>query len=110
MTQEIFPEIKAATEALQTRIAITESEMAQLEETVAAKKTTVETKTTTAYNGSLLKVLASVPIFRSKRSRTANAASMKGISANVFMCSQLVKGWPLTLTAPEWQGVLRTPG
>ena len=38
MTQEIFPEIKAATEALQTRIAITETEMAQLKETVAAKK------------------------------------------------------------------------
>lgn len=38
MTQEVFPEIKTAMEALQTRIAITESEMAQLKESVAAKR------------------------------------------------------------------------
>ncbi|HVX90807.1 MAG TPA: hypothetical protein VHC20_04225 [Candidatus Paceibacterota bacterium] len=38
MTQEMFPEIKTASEALQTRIALTEAEIAQLRETIAAKK------------------------------------------------------------------------
>jgi len=38
MNQETFPEIQAATEALQKRIAITESEVAQMKEEVASKK------------------------------------------------------------------------
>ena len=37
-TQQTFPEIEAAAQALETRIAITETEMAQMKEEVAAKK------------------------------------------------------------------------
>jgi hypothetical protein len=38
MTQETFPEIQAATEALQARIALTETEVAEMKESIAAKK------------------------------------------------------------------------
>lgn len=38
MAQETFPEIQVATEALESRIAITESEIAQLKQGVAAKR------------------------------------------------------------------------
>ena len=38
MTQDVFPEIQVATEALESRIAITESEVAQLKEGIAAKR------------------------------------------------------------------------
>ena len=38
MTQEVFPEIQAATQALEQRIATTETEIIQMEETIAAKK------------------------------------------------------------------------
>jgi len=38
MTQETFPEIQTATEALEQRIALTEVEIAQLKEGIAAKK------------------------------------------------------------------------
>jgi hypothetical protein len=38
MTQDIFPEIQVATEALESRIAITEGEVTQLKETIAGKK------------------------------------------------------------------------
>ena len=38
MTQEIFPEIEAATEALKTRIALTETEISQMKEAVKTKK------------------------------------------------------------------------
>jgi hypothetical protein len=38
MTQETLPEIQAATEALEQRIALTEAEIAQLREGIAAKK------------------------------------------------------------------------
>jgi hypothetical protein len=37
-TQQSFPEIEAAAQALEKRIAITEGEMAQMKEEVAAKK------------------------------------------------------------------------
>ena len=37
-TQQSFPEIEAAAQALEKRIAITEAEMAQMKEEVAAKK------------------------------------------------------------------------
>ncbi len=37
-TQQTFPEIEAAAQALEKRIAITETEMAQMKEEVAAKK------------------------------------------------------------------------
>ena len=38
MTQEVFPEIQAATEALEKQIALTESEVAELKETIVEKK------------------------------------------------------------------------
>jgi hypothetical protein len=38
MTQETFPEIQVATQALESRIAITESEVAQMKEGIAAKR------------------------------------------------------------------------
>jgi hypothetical protein len=38
MTQEVFPEIQAATQALQQRIALTESEVTRLKETLTEKK------------------------------------------------------------------------
>ena len=41
MTQTLFPEIQAATEALQSRIAITETEIAEMKESIKAKKTLV---------------------------------------------------------------------
>jgi hypothetical protein len=38
MTQEVFPEIQAATQALEKQIALTESEIDQMKETIACKK------------------------------------------------------------------------
>ena len=38
MTQDIFPEIQVATEALESRIAITEAEVAQMKESIAGKR------------------------------------------------------------------------
>jgi len=38
MTQEVFPEIQVATEALESRIAITETEVAELKEGIAGKR------------------------------------------------------------------------
>jgi len=38
MTQTTFPEIQAAAEALESRIALTETEIAQMKETMKAKK------------------------------------------------------------------------
>jgi hypothetical protein len=38
MTQEIFPEIQAATEALQARIELTETEVAQMKDGIKAKR------------------------------------------------------------------------
>ena len=38
MTQEVFPEIQAATEALESRIAKTEAEVAEMKEGIAAKR------------------------------------------------------------------------
>ncbi len=42
MTQEIFPEIQAATEALEKQIALTETEIDQMKETIASKKQLVK--------------------------------------------------------------------
>jgi hypothetical protein len=39
MNPELFPEIQAATEALQKRIALTEAEVTQLKDTIKTKKT-----------------------------------------------------------------------
>ena len=52
MTQEMFPEIKAATEALEGRIALTEAEIAQLKEDLKAKKAQVKSwrKALAAFN------------------------------------------------------------
>jgi hypothetical protein len=38
MTQEVFPEIQAAAEALEKRIALTEKEVEQMKEDIAARK------------------------------------------------------------------------
>jgi hypothetical protein len=38
MTQETFPEIQAATVALEKQIALTQTEIDQMEETIASKK------------------------------------------------------------------------
>ena len=38
MTQEVFPEIQAATGALKTQIALTESEVAQMKDGIKAKR------------------------------------------------------------------------
>jgi hypothetical protein len=38
MNQEIFPEIQVATEALESRIAIAEAEVAQMKEGIAGKR------------------------------------------------------------------------
>ena len=38
MTQEVFPEIHAATAALEKRISLTEAEVVQMEEAVTEKK------------------------------------------------------------------------
>ena len=37
MTQEIFPEIQAATQALEKQMALTETEIDQMKETIAGK-------------------------------------------------------------------------
>jgi hypothetical protein len=42
VTQEAFPEIQAATEALEKQIALTETEIDQMKETIAGKKQLVE--------------------------------------------------------------------
>ena len=42
MTQEIFPEIQAATEALKKQIALTETEIDQMKEIIADKKQLVK--------------------------------------------------------------------
>ena len=41
MTQEVFPEIQAAAEALQTRITLTQTEIDQMKEDIKAKKALV---------------------------------------------------------------------
>jgi DNA/RNA-binding domain of Phe-tRNA-synthetase-like protein len=38
MTQELFPEIQSATEALEARIAITEAEVTEMKESLRTKK------------------------------------------------------------------------
>ena len=38
MTQQLFPEIQAAAEALESRIAVTETEIAEMKESMKAKK------------------------------------------------------------------------
>jgi hypothetical protein len=42
MTQTTFPEIQAATEALEKRVALTEAEIAQMKEDLKAKKALVK--------------------------------------------------------------------
>jgi hypothetical protein len=42
MTQEVFPEIKTAIEALESRVTITEAEIAQMKEDLKAKKAQVK--------------------------------------------------------------------
>jgi hypothetical protein len=38
MNQDVFPEIQVATEALESRIAITEAEVAEMKESIAGKR------------------------------------------------------------------------
>jgi hypothetical protein len=42
MTQEVFPEIQAATQALEKQIALTETEIDQMKQTMAGKKQLVK--------------------------------------------------------------------
>lgn len=42
MTQEVFPEIQAATQALEKQIALTETEIDHMKETIAGKKQLVK--------------------------------------------------------------------
>lgn len=42
MTQEVFPEIQAATAALEKRISLTEAEVVQMQEAVTEKKRLVK--------------------------------------------------------------------
>ncbi len=42
MTQETFPEIKDAIEALEKRVALTEAEVAQMKEDIKAKKAQIK--------------------------------------------------------------------
>jgi DNA/RNA-binding domain of Phe-tRNA-synthetase-like protein len=65
MTQEIFPEIQVATEALKTRIALTEAEVAQMKEDIKAKRAHVK---------SWRRALASVnPQLATKKKKRATA-------------------------------------
>ena len=41
MTQEVFPEIQAAAEALESRISLTETEIAEMKEAMKTKKALV---------------------------------------------------------------------
>jgi prefoldin subunit 5 len=41
MTQEVFPEIQAATEALEKRITVTEAEIDQMKQSIRTKKALV---------------------------------------------------------------------
>lgn len=52
MTQEIFPEIQAATEALEARIRLTETEMIDMKDSLKRKKTLVRAwrKALSAFN------------------------------------------------------------
>jgi hypothetical protein len=52
MSEEVFPEIQRATEALESRIAITESEVAQMKEAIGAKRVLLRSwrKALTAFN------------------------------------------------------------
>ena len=43
MTQDVFPEIQAATEALESRIAITDGEVSRLKEEIASKRLLLRT-------------------------------------------------------------------
>jgi hypothetical protein len=43
MTQESFPEIQAAAEALESRLSITQSEIAEMKESIKTKKAFVRT-------------------------------------------------------------------
>lgn len=42
MTQTVFPEVQAATDALEQRITLTESEIAQMKESITEKKRIVK--------------------------------------------------------------------
>ncbi len=42
MTQEVFPEIQAAKQALENQIALTQAEIDQMKETIASKKQLVK--------------------------------------------------------------------
>ena len=52
MTQEVFPEIQAATQALEKQIAVTETEIDQMKKPIASKKQLVRgwTKAISAVN------------------------------------------------------------
>jgi hypothetical protein len=67
MTHTAFPEIQAAAEALESRIALTETEISELKESIKAKKALVR---------SWRKALAAFSLVpASKKKRTASTAA-----------------------------------
>jgi hypothetical protein len=64
MTQTTFPEIQAAAEALESRIALTEAEIAQMKESMKAKKDLVR---------SWRKALGAVAPGRASKKKAASA-------------------------------------
>jgi len=67
MTQGIFPEVQAASEALKTRIALTEAEIAEMLESIKAKKQLVR-----AWRKAIAAV---IPELKSKARKSLDAAS-----------------------------------
>lgn len=76
MTQDTFPEIQAATQALEKRIALTEAEVAQMKEGVKARKAMLRSwrKALVAFNPKRGASKKRVADDRSER-RTANGSA-----------------------------------
>lgn len=73
MSEELLPELRIASEALESRIAITDSEVAQMKETIAGKRVLLR---------SLRKALASInPKRTASRKRVAVAPQRKPAAA-----------------------------
>lgn len=66
MTQEVFPEIQAATQALEKQIALTQTEIDQMKETIASKKQLVKGWR------KAISAVAPKPVGQKKKAATAN--------------------------------------
>lgn len=62
MNQQLFPEIQAATEAMEKRIAITEAEIVEMKESITAKKQLVR-----AWRKAVAAVTPKEPVVRKKK-------------------------------------------